>query len=107
VALDAQCQGLIPSNCIEPLTLIANELVTNAAKHAFRGKSSEQIKLSYQQRGAGWRFGVHDDGNGMSNKKTYSFGSQLIETLAASLHAHVTYRTEGGTEVDILCGDWD
>jgi two-component sensor histidine kinase len=104
VSLAFECTGSIAGDCVEPLTLIANELVTNAAKHAFKEKSSGEIKVSYRQQGAGWRMCVQDNGSGMPMVPATSFGSQLIETLAVRLHAQVTYRSDSGTTVDVVCG---
>jgi two-component system, sensor histidine kinase PdtaS len=105
VSLEQECQGAIGSDCVEPLTLIANELVTNAAKHAFNGRTSGEIQMGYQQRGAGWRFYVHDNGSGMPSQHSSSFGSQLVETLVGRMHAQLVYKNEGGTKVDVVCGD--
>jgi two-component system, sensor histidine kinase PdtaS len=105
VSLEQECQGTIGSDCVEPLTLIANELVTNAAKHAFSGRTSGEIQMGYQQRGAGWRFYVHDNGSGMPSQHSSSFGSQLVETLVGRMHAQLVYKNEGGTKVDVVCGD--
>ena len=104
VSLASECRGSIAGDCIEPLTLIANELVTNAAKHAFKVKSSGSIKVSYQQQGAGWRMRILDNGSGMPTVAAPSFGSQLIETLAVRLQAQVIYRSNEGTVVDVVCG---
>ncbi len=105
VKLEAECQGAIGSDCVEPLTLVANELVTNAAKHAFKGRTSGEIKMGYRQRGVGWRFFVHDNGSGMPTQHSSSFGSQLVETLVGRMHAQLLYAHDGGTKVDIVCGD--
>ncbi len=105
VKLEAKCQGAIGSDCVEPLTLVANELVTNAAKHAFNNRASGEIKMGYRQRGAGWRFYVHDNGSGMPTQHSSSFGSQLVETLVGRMHAQLLYAHDGGTKVDIVCGD--
>ena len=105
VGLMFECTGSIAGDCVEPLTLIANELVTNAAKHAFKGRSSGEIKVGYRQQGAGWRMRVQDNGSGMPMVHASSFGSQLIETLAVRLHAQVTYGSDlGGTSVEVVCG---
>jgi two-component sensor histidine kinase len=105
VSLEAECQGTIGSDCVEPLTLIANELVTNAAKHAFKGRTSGEIKMGYQQRGAGWRFYVHDNGSGIPTRYSSSFGSQLVETLVGRMHAQLLYTNDSGTKVEVVCGD--
>jgi two-component sensor histidine kinase len=48
IALTPRCSGSIPSDCVESLTLLANELVTNAAKYAFAGRDSGEIVLGYR-----------------------------------------------------------
>jgi two-component sensor histidine kinase len=55
VTLSPRCSGTIPGDAVESLTLIANELVTNAAKHAFAGSDNGAIELGFRQEGAGWR----------------------------------------------------
>jgi two-component sensor histidine kinase len=107
IELSAQCSGFIPGDSIEAMTLIANELVTNAAKHAFVGRASGEIILGYRQEGAGWRLSVHDNGAGLSPDQTHStdsFGHQLIQTLVARLGAQITYSSDNGTKVDVFSG---
>jgi two-component sensor histidine kinase len=57
VVLPPKCSGWILGDCVESLTLIANELVTNAAKYAFAGRDKGEIVVGYRQDGAGWRLG--------------------------------------------------
>ena len=108
VALTTKCSGMIAGDSVESLTLIANELVTNSAKYAFKGRDAGQIVLGYSQEGAGWRLWVHDDGHGLPpdyddpNKK--SFGHQLLLTLAARVNADLKYTSDGGTRADVVCG---
>jgi len=45
VVLTPKCSGWILGDCVESLTLIANELVTNAAKYAFAGRDKGEIVL--------------------------------------------------------------
>jgi two-component sensor histidine kinase len=107
VSLTLRCSGLIAGDNVEPLTLIANELITNAAKHAFRGRQSGEITLGYREEGAGWRLWVHDNGIGkpaVVSEISASFGSQLIETLAARLNANVVYSSDRGTKVEVAYG---
>ncbi len=96
-------------NSVESLTLIANELVTNAAKYAFAGRDRGEIVLGYRQEGAGWRLWVHDDGCGLppdyDNPSSKSFGHQLLLTLAARVNAEIKYSSNtGGTRADVICG---
>ena len=108
VALTAKCSGSIAGDCVESLTLIANELVTNAAKHAFAGRDTGEIVVSYREEGAGWRLCVHDNGGGLpfddNAIATHSFGRQLIATLVSRINAEITYTSDGGTKVDVFCG---
>ncbi|WP_375398331.1 sensor histidine kinase [uncultured Sphingomonas sp.] len=69
--------------------LVINELVTNAAKHAFIGRDSGTIGVSWRRHesGAGWRLMVTDDGVGMPERQPASrrdggLGQRLIEAFA-------------------------
>jgi two-component sensor histidine kinase len=108
VALTPRCSGSIPSDCVESLTLVANELVTNAAKYAFSDRDGGEIVLGYRLEGAGWRLWVHDNGCGMAPERegnsARTFGNQLIATLVSRLNAEIRYVSEQGTKVDISCG---
>jgi two-component sensor histidine kinase len=108
VSLSAQCSGIIPGDAVESITLIANELVTNAAKYAFAGRESGKIELGFRQEGAGWRLWVSDDGPGLPadhvSGSGKTFGKLLLTTLAARLNAEVRTATEGGARVEVLSG---
>ena len=106
--LTAHCSGTLPGDCVESLTLIANELVTNAAKYAFAGRESGSITLGFREEGAGWRLWVEDNGNGLppdhEARSINSFGRMLISTLATRVNADVNYVVAKGTRVDVSCG---
>jgi two-component sensor histidine kinase len=106
ISLTPRCSGA--GDAVEALTLIANELVTNAAKYAFAGRGHGKIILGYAEEGAGWRLWVEDDGRGMPAKSTQSkgFGGQLVETLASRINADIAYSksTAGGTRVEVFSG---
>jgi two-component sensor histidine kinase len=108
VALSSRCSGTIPGDAVESLTLIANELVTNAAKHAFAGRDGGEIELGFRQEGAGWRLWVYDNGHGLPHDHAEgpgnTFGRQLVATLATRLNAEVRSVTDGGTRVEVLSG---
>jgi two-component sensor histidine kinase len=108
ISLTSKCTGSIPGDCVESLTLIANELVTNAAKYAFGGRDAGEIVLGYREEGAGWRLWVHDDGGGLppdhDSREGKSFGHLLLTTLASRVNAEVTYASDAGTKVDVICG---
>jgi two-component sensor histidine kinase len=108
VVLTPKCSGWILGDCVESLTLVANELVTNAAKYAFAGRDEGVIVLGYRQDGAGWRLWVHDNGYGMQrepeNRSAKSFGKQLVATLVSRVNAEIAYASDRGTKVDVSCG---
>jgi two-component sensor histidine kinase len=107
VVLDTDCSGLIDTASLESLTLIANELVTNAAKHAFEGRDNGRITVGYRREGAsGWRLWVEDDGVGLPEdfdpKAGKSFGHQLIDILVARLNAQLQVVSVGGTRTEVF-----
>ena len=108
VVLTPKCSGWILGDCVESQTLIANELVTNAAKYAFAGRDKGEIVLGYRQDGAGWRLWVHDNGHGMppepESRSAKSFGKQLVATLVSRVNAEIAYASDRGTKVDVSCG---
>jgi two-component sensor histidine kinase len=106
ITLTAKVSGSIPGDHVAAITLIANELITNAAKYAFKEGQNGDITLGYREEGAGWRLWVHDNGSGLPSRSAggSSFGRRLIETLAMQLNAHVEYVSAGGTKVDVVCG---
>jgi two-component system, sensor histidine kinase PdtaS len=107
VELTTKCSGSLSGDCLEALTLMTNELVTNAAKHAFKGRGEGEIEILYRMEGAGWRLRVSDNGNGQIADETAragSFGHQLLATLAARLNAEMTVTTDDGTKVEIFSG---
>jgi two-component sensor histidine kinase len=108
VLLTATCSGSLPDDCVESLTLIANELVTNAAKYAFSGRERGSITVGYREEGAGWHFWVEDNGNGLPHDHDKllqnSFGKMLIATLVARVGAQITYSSGEGTRVNVFRG---
>jgi two-component sensor histidine kinase len=93
---------------VEALTLITNELVTNAAKYAFVGRERGEVTVGYREEGAGWRLWVEDNGLGLTahSYPSSGFGRQLIETLAERLNAELAYSQAvgGGTRAEISAG---
>jgi two-component sensor histidine kinase len=106
VVLNPKCRGWIAGDHVEALTLIANELVTNAAKYAFVDRDEGEITLGYLEEGAGWRLWVEDNGKGTSSQQSHGFGRQLIETLVARVSAQVMYSAPkaGGTRAEVFSG---
>ena len=108
IELTASCTGAIASDNVESLTLVTNELVTNAAKYAFPDRSTGRVVVGYRQEGAGWRLWVKDDGQGLpadfAHRGEGSFGQQLIGILASRVGAVISVTGEEGTTVHLSSG---
>jgi len=89
-----------------PCGLIVNELVSNAYKHAFRGRAEGQITAALGMGADGRvRLRVGDDGVGLPAgldwRRSSSLGLRLIQLLAGQLHASVAVHHGSGTEFEI------
>ena len=65
--------------------LIVNELVTNAAKHAFTDGVGGRITVTFEPVGDGWRLTVHDDGKGLPadyRSSRHGLGRGLVEAFS-------------------------
>lgn len=83
------------------ISIIVNELVTNALKHAFNGEGSGHVLVSGKS-GKGFELVVADDGHGMKavqRKDHPGLGNKLVESFARQLGAEhkVTTSNEGTT----------
>ncbi|MBF9045305.1 DUF4118 domain-containing protein [Rhodobacterales bacterium HKCCE4037] len=82
----------VPRDRAVAFGLVVNELVTNAAKHAFEPGQSGEIRVVYSEHAlTGWRLEVHDDGNGPAPARSAAetdapvgsgIGRMLIENFA-------------------------
>lgn len=85
-----------------PCALIANELVTNALKHAFSGGREGEILVTMKAVGYGFELRVKDNGMGlppsMDLKNFGMLGLQIVGTLVNQLRGTINYSTNGGTE---------
>ena len=93
---------------VVPLGLIINELVTNAYKYAFAGRSSGMIRVSFtrQPDTNGYLLRVADDGIGMQQEltlqKSRSFGYRMIRAFTEKLEGKLTFNIENGTVVSLF-----
>lgn len=85
------------------ISLMVNELVTNAVKHAFPAARSGQIMVTLQRRSDGVRLRVADDGVGCGGephrpqrrvdefgRSRRGSGSRIVESLVRKLHGEMT-----------------
>jgi two-component sensor histidine kinase len=91
----------LPRDRAVSLGLVLNELVTNAAKHAFEGRAAGSINVSFRASPGGWTLIVSDDGIGMPVRKPAKgreggLGQRLVEAFAKQ--AGGTIATKSGPE---------
>jgi two-component sensor histidine kinase len=95
----------LPVDQAIPCALVANEVLSNAYKHAFRGKKHGTLSVSVTRRDNSIRIIVSDDGVGipkdMDVYKTTSLGLKLIRSLVTQLNGSVTITSDHGTEVTV------
>jgi two-component sensor histidine kinase len=87
------------------ISIIVNELVTNAIKHAFAGRDTGRVLISGRS-GSAFELIVSDDGQGIeaSRRDGHSgLGSKLVESFARQLGAkHQVSSSEQGTTHRLL-----
>lgn len=93
---------LLPVNTAIPLGLIASELITNALKYAYQGRTCGVLRVELKAADAGQlSLLVADDGPGLpanfDPKATTSLGMRLVLMLSRQLGAQVSFGGEGGT----------
>ncbi len=94
----------MPRDKASAIGLVVNELVTNAAKHAFHGRQDGEVAISFAEEGETWRLTVADNGRGLgpdgadvadSNGKGGGFGAGLIEAFAQQAGGAISRESNG------------
>ena len=84
-----------------PCGIIINELITNAAKHAFSDHSEKKISISLKREGEKVRLSVSDNGVGLpedfSIQKSSSLGMSLVNILIKQLEGEISMNGRNGT----------
>ncbi|WBY06515.1 sensor histidine kinase [Sphingomonas sp. 7/4-4] len=97
----------LPRDRAVSIGLILNELVTNAAKHAFGERESGAISVRFSARPGGWRLIVADNGNGMPvgtrKGRPGGLGQRLIEGFVRQARGAI--RTESSGEGTVVTVD--
>ena len=107
-AITLSCEAdpvAMPRDRAVSLGLVVNELVTNAAKHAFTGRESGTIAIRFHAEAAGWTLRVVDDGTGIPQKpearrRDGGLGQRLIEAFVRQ--AGGTVATESGANGTVV-----
>ncbi|MCA1748338.1 MAG: sensor histidine kinase [Parasphingopyxis sp.] len=95
---------MISSDKAATIGLVVNELVTNAAKHAFPDGKSGRITVEFTRSEDCCRLAVADDGVGINgSKRPGSLGHRLMDALVQQLEGTLETRTgPDGTRVTLV-----
>lgn len=97
----------LPREACQKLGLIIVELVTNAAKHAFGGRSGGRVSVGLLRTGDGWICQVADNGSGLRGDGGGS-GMKLVRGLAQALGGRLIVHSDaGGVIVTLRLADAD
>ncbi|HRH38521.1 MAG TPA: sensor histidine kinase, partial [Flavobacteriales bacterium] len=84
-----------------PLSLLVNELLTNAIKYAFVQKETGQVRVQLVATDSGLELTFSDNGDALAAESIHtregSFGMQLIEALAQQLNGSVRLMMGAGS----------
>jgi two-component sensor histidine kinase len=94
----------LPVDQAIPCALVVNEILSNAYKHAFKGRKQGTIEISALQENGQIRISVRDDGIGIPDtfniSHANSLGLKLIRTLVQhQLKGSITIKSQNGTEM--------
>ena len=98
---------LLSINQAIPCALVLNELISNAFKHAFRGRQTGTLEIFFDDdRADGISILLRDDGTGIPEDIEFetatSLGLTLVKNLVRNqLRGEVCMRRKGGTEFTI------
>lgn len=88
-----------------PIGIMANEILSNALKHAFGNGQEGLIRLEFSRVDAYIHLRIHDNGPGVPAGFNYetarSFGMRMIHSLAKKINAEVAYSSKNGTLVTV------
>lgn len=99
VKIEKQIDDFIINNkIIFPLGIIVNEMLTNAMKHAFNGRSNGLIQVSVLKDGTHITVSIKDNGKGMPEQQVKGFGLILIEALAGQIDGICRIENENGAK---------
>jgi len=101
ISLDLKVDSYpVSVNVALPIGLVANELLTNAVKHAFVGRDGGTITLRSQSDDGGCRVIIADDGNGLPDgidwPKRGKLGELIVRSLRQNANAELRVESRPG-----------
>jgi len=98
--------GLLANDAAVALALIANEVITNAVKHARGERGHVSVRIGLLQEGTEWVLAVADDGPGfaMGQPQKRASGLGLVIALAKQLGGTLNVTTDRGARCVVRFG---
>ena len=87
-----------------PCGMVMNELITNAVKHAFAGKTRGTITIGLREQDSIVHLSIRDDGVGMNDfdiNEQGSLGVTIIKLLVEQLNAELQYEGNDGSHFEL------
>lgn len=88
-----------------PCGLIANELLTNAIKHGFKGRERGTVRVGLRRDGSQVRLTISDDGVGLPRdvdmRTARTLGMELVSTFVEQLQGRLDIVRENGLRLEI------
>lgn len=104
IKLDIQDELMNVDQAI-PLSLIVNELVTNAFKYAYEDNDKPELTIRLTKDKTGIYLVVADNGKGVNidewKDKEGSFGKELIQTFVQQLNGELSLKVDNGTQFNL------
>jgi two-component sensor histidine kinase/PAS domain-containing protein len=89
-----------------PIGLIVNELVTNALKHAFRGREGGVVRIAFDDLGETCRLTICDDGvglpAGLDPQRSTGLGLRMVTSLVRQLDGRSEWSTGDGATFRVV-----
>lgn len=101
VTVEVEVEGTLDLERAVPLGMLANEVLSNAMKHAFSDGRRGTIWVTLVREAGEWHFTVRDNGVGMPDKPGRGIGIGLIRALARQLGGRSHIFVDEGTVVSV------
>jgi PAS domain S-box-containing protein len=88
-----------------PLGLIANELISNSLKHAFKGRTEGVVRVSLRRLAHNeFQLGIGDDGDGLPDNfnQSKSLGLRLVKILTGQIKGRMENKNEKGVNFTFM-----
>ncbi|WP_152427033.1 sensor histidine kinase [Paramagnetospirillum caucaseum] len=101
VTVEVEVEGTLDLERAVPLGMLANEVLSNALKHAFSDGRRGTIWVTLVREAGEWHFTVRDNGVGMPDKPGRGIGIGLIRALSRQLGGRSHIFVDEGTVVSV------